>query len=290
MHTNRLALGTVQFGVNYGVSNNLGQVSSLEGREIISVARKAEINCIDTAIAYGNSEDLLGAIDIRDFNVVTKLPALPTNVDDTSNWVEGQVRSSIARLRVDSLYGLLLHQPRDLLGDRSMELIKALERLKGIGLVAKIGVSVYDPLELNQTLRTFKLDLVQLPYNVVDRRFASSGWISELKDAGTEVHARSTFLQGLLLISAKDLPHRFDKWRKIWKRWDALSIANDLSPVKLCLDFVFSNQNIDKIIVGVASREQLSEIVQISKSGSSNLNSVFMSSTDKNLIFPNNWS
>ena len=123
-------MGTVQFGMPYGVANKGGQVSAAEAARVIATAREASIDTIDTAIGYGHSERYLGQIGMTGFRVVTKLPALPHDVDDVANWAKAQIDASLARLNVRQLYGVLLHRPSELLGPKGLHLFAALCRLK----------------------------------------------------------------------------------------------------------------------------------------------------------------
>ena len=172
----RLALGTAQFGMPYGIANRTGQVSDAEAQDILQQARGAGIDTLDTAMAYGESEARLGALGVRAWQVVTKLPAVDDHCADVHGWVQQSLASSLERLRVDRLYALLLHRPAQLLGSRGDEIFRALTDVKSQGVVGKIGVSIYAPAELEQLWPCFRPDLVQAPFNVLDRRLSDSGW------------------------------------------------------------------------------------------------------------------
>lgn len=176
--TSRLALGTVQFGLNYGVANRLGQVSRLDSLSILSMARKHKMMTIDTAINYGDSELCLGEAGAKEFQVVTKLPSIPEDCSNILGWVSEQVAASLQRLNIDRLHGLLLHNPSQLFGNQANEIIRALRLIKESGLVEKVGVSIYSPEDLNHISRIFKLDIVQAPLNLIDRRLVHSGWLN----------------------------------------------------------------------------------------------------------------
>ena len=138
----RLALGTAQFGMPYGIANTSGQVSRDEAKAILDLASANGIDTIDTAIAYGESEACLGDIGVENFRMVTKLPTLPEGVAKIEEWIDGEVEASLKRLRTDSLYGLLLHRSAQF-GIPAVR--TALARLKQGGKVQKIGVSIYSP-------------------------------------------------------------------------------------------------------------------------------------------------
>jgi aryl-alcohol dehydrogenase-like predicted oxidoreductase len=218
---NRIVLGTVQFGLPYGIANQNGQVSRSETAAILDHAWSAGLDTLDTAIAYGESEQRLGEINVEKWRVITKLSAIPENCSDVTSWAQKSLLSSLERLRIPKLYGMLLHRSKDLLGPHGDSLYNALLAGKDQGFVEKIGVSIYDPKELDSLPTKFKFDLVQAPYNIIDRRLALSGWLTKLHQAGTEIHVRSVFLQGLLLMKAEKKPLIFNRWQQLWLVWKA---------------------------------------------------------------------
>ncbi len=286
--TNRLALGTAQFGLKYGVANISGQVSPNEATVILQQAQAAGIDTLDTAIAYGESEQRLGNIGIEGWQVVSKLPAMPDDCKDVAGWVRETVRGSLQRLSLDGLYGLLLHRPQQLLESRGEDLYAALVELKDRGLVRKIGISIYDPGELGLLWPRFQLDLVQAPFNILDRRLEASGWLARLHQAEAEVHVRSIFLQGLLLIEAGRRPEKFNRWQLLWNRWDQWLNDQALTPVQACLGFVMSRPEINRIVVGVDNLRQLQEILVAAEMRVPTPPTAIMSE-DLNLINPSRW-
>ena len=190
----RLALGTVQFGIPYGVANKSGQVNRDEVAKILNQAYATGLDTIDTAIAYGQSEQRLGDIGIANWKVITKLAAMPESVNNVRSWVKESVSSSFKRLGVSRVRGLLLHHSNQLFAPQGEALYQALNDLKEQDMVEKIGVSIYAPEELDAIWPRFKPDIVQSPFNVFDRRLAESGWLKRLHNSGTEIHVRSVFL------------------------------------------------------------------------------------------------
>lgn len=151
----KLALGTAQLGLNYGIANRQGQVSVDEAEEaILRHAQSSGMDTLDTAMAYGDSEQRLGVIGVAGWHVVSKLPAIPDACPDVFRWVATSVQESLQRLQVTSLYGLLLHRPEQLLARDGERLYLALQQLKDDGVVGKIGVSIYDPSELDALCTT----------------------------------------------------------------------------------------------------------------------------------------
>jgi len=257
----KLALGTAQFGLDYGIANQGGQVPSAEASAILRHAQSAGMDTLDTAIAYGDSEQRLGEIGIGGWRVVSKLPAIPGVCRDVSRWVESSVRESLERLRVTKLYGLLLHRPGQLLEREGERLYSALQQLKDTGVVEKIGVSIYAPSELDALCGPFRFDLVQAPFNLLDRRLLDTGWLSRLAAQQTEVHVRSVFLQGLLLMPEGRRPPAFDRWAPLWRTLDGWLDQVGMTPLEACLRDALSFPEVGRVVIGVDSLPHLQDIL-----------------------------
>jgi aryl-alcohol dehydrogenase-like predicted oxidoreductase len=285
----RLGLGTAQFGLRYGVANLSGQVSHSEAAAILEYAAKAGLAMLDTAIAYGDSEMRLGRLGITHWQVVSKLPALPPDCRDVGAWVRSAVDGSLARLAIPRLHGLLLHEPQELLAGHGDALWAALLELRERGKVAKIGISVYGPEDLQPLWGRFAPDIVQAPFNVIDRRIAASGWLRRLHEAGTEVHARSVFLQGLLLMAPARRPPGFARWQGLWDQWQGWLAQQRLTPLQACLRFALSRAEVDRVVVGVDSLAQLREVISAA-AGEPLVPPENLASNDPDLINPSRWS
>lgn len=285
----KLALGTAQFGLPYGIANQSGQVSRPIAASMLELARSKGVDTLDTAITYGESEACLGELGVRQFKVITKLPAVPLSTEDIAGWLKNQITGSLGRLGVDAIYGLLLHRPDQLLGVDGHLLFKALQEAKDAGLVEKIGISIYAPSELDSLIPKYQIDLVQAPFNIVDRRLLSSGWLKRLKQENIEIHTRSAFLQGLLLMPQDAIPQKFSAWSEVWGRWHTWLVQNQKSSLQACIAYPLSFAEIDRVVVGVDSREQFSQIIDIALEG--NINGLpDLSCDDENLINPSRWS
>lgn len=284
----RLALGTVQFGLNYGVANQSGQTPSTEVAKILDLARRSGVDTLDTAHAYGTSESVLGACGTSHWRIVSKLPP-SADTTNGGDWVRRCVAESLARLRADTLTGLLLHQPSLLLGPQGQAIYDAMLALKSQGTIGKLGISVYTPDELEALVSRFDFDLVQLPLNVLDRRMIHSGWLDRLARDGIEIHTRSCFLQGLLLMNPAKRPEKFARWAPLWKTWARWLERQDLTPLQACLGFALSLQQISRIIVGVDNTAQLAEILDAANAVTS-LPPDDLFSDDPDLINPSRWN
>jgi aryl-alcohol dehydrogenase-like predicted oxidoreductase len=285
--TTRLALGTAQFGLDYGIANKGGRVPLPEARRILERARAEGVVTLDTAAAYGGSEAVLGTIGVADFQVVTKLPALPPGIEDPARWVRSQTEGSLGRLRVPAVHGLLLHRPSDLLGPRGGAIYAEMARLQDEGFVRKLGVSIYSAAELDRLAGSFALDIVQAPLNILDRRLVDSGWLQRLRSSGVEVHTRSAFLQGLLLLRREELPPRFARWAPLWDRYAGWLRQTGLDPAHACLRFVLA-QPVDRVIIGADRLEHFVHAVSV-PSGSGPPPPEELSSVDEQLIDPSTW-
>jgi len=285
----RLALGTVQFGLRYGVANQGERVSLEEAARIVRHARDGGLDTLDTAIAYGDSELRLGEIGIGGWRVVSKLPDPPTGCADVRGWVEESTTRSLERLKIPCLSGLLLHRAANLATTQADELYSAMQGLKSRGLVRKIGISIYGPEELDECGARFPLDLVQAPFNIVDRRLHTSGWLARLKSRGTEVHTRSAFLQGLLLLPPHRRPRGFDRWKSIWNAWDGWLAGAKLSPISACLGFPLRYPQIDRVVIGVDDLTQMLALLAYEAACLAEP-PIELASEDLDLINPSRWS
>jgi aryl-alcohol dehydrogenase-like predicted oxidoreductase len=259
--SSRFGLGTVQFGLRYGIANQVGQVSRDEVAAILDQACAAGVDTLDTAMAYGESQQRLGEIGVGQFQVISKLPAITENHTDLAAWVQESVLGSLEQLKIPRLHGLLLHRSQQLLDTQGDALYRALVTLRDQGKVEKIGISIYGLDELDALWPHYQLDLVQAPFSIIDRRLATSGWLTRLHQAGTEVHIRSVFLQGLLLMKAANRPSSFNRWQPLWDQWHDWLDDMTLTPLQACLGFVLSQPEIDRVVVGVDSLKQLQGIL-----------------------------
>ena len=265
----KLALGTVQFGMDYGVSNNLGKTSNEEVVNILAEAGKSNITLIDTAALYGDSEKVLGKTisDSSLFNIVTKSPVYHGKIITKRDvdLLTDVFKKSLELLNCENVYGLLIHHAADLFAPGGESLIEAMSELKSQGLVHKIGVSLYDGQTIDRVLELFTPDIVQLPINIADQRLIVSGNLEKLKNYGVEIHARSLFLQGLLLMNISDISEHFNPIKYYFENLEQFSINSGMSRLEMCLDFGSSCKEIDRLVVGVTNADELKELVEVTR-------------------------
>lgn len=232
---------------------------------------------------------MLGQLGIGHWRIVTKLPAIPDDCHDVEKWVHLQIQQSMTRLRVNQLHGVLLHRPAQLLERKGKALYSALQSIKSEGLTRKIGVSVYGPDELEALFDTYVFDLVQAPLNILDRALVESGWINRLYVAGVELHSRSAFLQGLLLMPPIQRPAKFDRWTDVWRVWDGWLSHEGLTPVQACLRYVMHLPQTDRVVLGVDSVVQLNQIIEAAEGKLHSLPE-FGTLQDVRLTHPASWN
>ena len=287
MDCQRLVLGTAQLGADYGIAHTSKKITTQEFQAIMGVARGAGVNSIDTAMAYGDSQKVLGEIGVGEWSITTKLPSVPDDITSIRKWYSDAIASSLLELKVRKINTLLIHNVKELSGRFGSELIKLLHDSKIKGDVINIGVSIYAPQDLDSFYHNFRPDIVQCPYNIFDQRIATSGWLQKLTADNVEVHARSVFLQGVILREITELNAYFDAWYSNFENWDNFCSRYSFSKLQAALGFVKVEKRIKKIIVGIENRNQLTQILEAYQANSSE---IFVGPCeDKALVNPLMW-
>ena len=284
----KIALGTANFGQKYGLAGKIIK-SDKKIKKIIQFANNSKIKLIDTSNNYGSSETLLGNNNLKNFKIITKLKI--SNDEKKSNNLENivfnKVEESLLKLNIKKLYAILLHESNDLKSNKRHKLIKVLKKLKKRNLVSKIGISIYNPKELNFIWPFWKPDIVQCPFNILDRRIYESGWLKKLKKNKTEIHVRSIFLQGLLLKNEKSMPRKFKKWKNIFKKWNNYCKKENISKIQGCINFIKSFKKISFVIIGFEDIKQVKNIISYFKNDKKSYTTI--ACNDIKLIDPRLW-
>ena len=256
----KLALGTAQFGMDYGVANKTGQPRTSEVAAILDLASYAGIKLLDTAQDYGSSEDIIGSLQASRFSIITKIGKIN---GDVSSEIRLSLLGSLERLQQSSVYGLLIHNVEQMIANKECgaRIAGNLLRLKNEGLVIKIGVSVYTPEDLTQILEIFTPDIVQFPCCPIDGRWLRSGLLVEMKSLGVERHVRSIFLQGLLSLEYIDLPAWTLKFSTIIKEWHNWCAEVNMTSIEAAMMLAVNDGNFDKVIFGVDRVSQLKSLL-----------------------------
>ena len=253
----KLAIGTVQFGINYGINNKNGIPSDIDVSKIFNLSIKNNINYLDTSISYGNSEERISKLASDKFNIITKSNNVKSSDELTSSFI-----TSLSSLKIESVYGFLFHNADNLIDNH--DLWNILVKFKNENKVNKIGYSIYDTKQIDYLLdKGFIPDIIQLPYSILDRKFEK--YFMKLKKLGTEIHVRSVFLQGLYFMNNKKLPEKLLPLKKYLININTICDEFNVSIVELALNFVYENKYIDKIIIGVDSSNQLNQNIQMIK-------------------------
>lgn len=258
----KLSLGTVQFGLDYGITNQSGKTTSKEVSTVLAFAEKNDVTILDTAFAYGDSEEVLGRQDLSNFKVITKMAAIQSKYIEIVDIIQMEkvFLKSLTNMGIQSVYGLLIHSPSDLDKKNGEKIYEKLVELKARGLVKKIGVSVYDNTEIDDLYNRYSFDLIQIPINVLDQRLLNGKTLQMLKKKNVEIHARSIFLQGIMLTKPSTLDYRFKEAVITLNQYNAELFEQGLSPLEGTLLFINQVKEIDYAVVGVNNTGQLEEV------------------------------
>jgi len=257
--TEKIILGTAQFGMDYGIRNSRGKIPPEEVFKILDDAAASGIDTLDTAQSYGESEKVIGVYlksSKKKLQVITKIPACaPQEVDRIFS-------DSLHRLGCDIVYGCLVH---DFASYRDNKAVwKRVENIKRQRKASKIGFSLYYPHELESIFKDrLDVDIVQIPLSIFDQRF--SGYLPQLKKRNIEVHARSVFLQGLLFEKPEGLDAYFVSVKDKLKSLNQISAAKAVPIFALCLNFIAQNKFINKVVIGIDAKGHLDQILGASE-------------------------
>jgi aryl-alcohol dehydrogenase-like predicted oxidoreductase len=289
----QLGLGTAQFGFDYGISNVRGRSSENEIRKILAMAARKNVAVIDTAAAYGEAESVLGRCLPKgdEFRIVTKTIPLRecSATGDGARWVRDGFFRSLKRLGVEAVDSLLIHHVDDLLGPSGPEVYDEIFRLKQDGKVRRMGISAYSGSELDEALNRYDIDIVQVPLNVLDQRLLSGGQLQRLKEREVEIHVRSVFLQGLLLMDPWSVPSYFEPIRPSLLAWHQALKDRQMTPAQGAFAFAQS-VNVDVILVGVENAVQLQgNIADFGRARTEELDFSAFALNEESYLNPSRW-
>jgi len=284
----KLTLGTAQFGLDYGINNKRGKIPKEEVFEILEEASRQGIDTLDTAYAYGDSEEIIGEYMANrgiKFQIISKLSA------QSKEEAQEITLASLSRLKQKKIFGYLLHDFKKY--RECPEIFEAIEGLKKNGIIGKIGFSLNLAQELDFILRSgLEIDIIQLPYNIFDQRFQR--YFKALKETGIEIHVRSIFLQGLVFKNPDNIDPYFLRFRNKLSRLNSISKKENISIAAICLNFALLNEYIDKIIFGVDNIRNFYEIIHLSEE-LSKVKDIYemlslLKENDEAIILPFNWA
>lgn len=283
----KLILGTVQMGLPYGINNQTGKPNQAQAFEILQTAHEQNISILDTADAYGNSSNIIGAYHQKSntrFQVNTKFHFS----SETS--LQSQIDNSLSKLSVDSINAYFFHRFQDFINHPSI--IDDLQSLKSQKKIKKIGISIYTNDELEKAISSQSIDVIQLPFNLLDN-FSQRGCLLKLaKQKNKEIQARSVFLQGFFFKAPKDLPPLLTPLKPYLQKIHDIAKSYQISLHSLALNYAIHTSEIDYVLFGVETMAQLqSNVRSITSSFSLELfqeiNKIKVEETD--LLNPVNW-
>ena len=258
----KIILGTANFGSDYGIVNK-SFIKPVVAKKILSIALKKGISNLDTAPDYKNSEIILGKIGVNKFNISTKLLIPEKESYNFKKFFHDNINSSLERLNIRKLSILYFRKPISLLSGENNKLWNYAKIFKKEGLINKIGITIYDPQELDLVFDDLRPDVVQVPYNLFDQRLEKTGWLDRLYANKVIIQARSIFLQGLLLCNLNRIPKRFNKFKLLWEKYHDWLKSNNLSILEANINFINQNKKISNFLIGIENVKQLSEIIDV---------------------------
>ncbi|NLW92063.1 MAG: aldo/keto reductase [Syntrophomonadaceae bacterium] len=295
----RLCLGTVQFGLEYGVNNKTGKPSPDEVFTMLDYALEQGIEYIDTAAAYGNAEELLGEYFSsrnipQDLKVISKLTPnlIADDCSDGENLVIREIEKSLQRLRLDSLEGYLLHTPTNFYNPSIM---RGLKQAKDLGLIKNLGVSIYETQHALDVVSSGLVDYIQVPYNIFDQRLEKNDFFSLARANGVMVFGRAPFLQGLLFMQPSEVPEHLARARDYLQEFAEIIARYDLGRAEATLLFSAQNPGIDRVVFGIDNMAQLKEDIAVISAMSTDTRcreelKLHFITMEKEIIFPSLWA
>jgi aryl-alcohol dehydrogenase-like predicted oxidoreductase len=282
----KIIIGTANFVKGYGINNskglNLEQINNLN-----KFTSKNFIKEIDTAFSYKGVEKLIGKSKFKNYKIYTKIPEIKLS-QFHKKFVSRIVNKSLQRLGKRKLYGVFFHGAKNLMSIKGDKFYKDLLIFKKRRIIKKIGVSVYSPTELKSVIKKYKFDMVQIPINIFDRRFLKKNFLKKIKDKSIEIHARSVFMQGILLQNNNNRNNFFKNWKKLFLKWDNWNNNCQSKKVETCLNFFKNLKYVDKLVVGVSSIQEMQEIINVLKNNKKSFpRKIF--SCSKKLLEPRLW-
>ncbi len=271
----KITLGTAQLGMNYGIANITGKPDFYSAIEILKFAWKNGINSFDTAPAYGNSEKIIGSFissiskeEIKKPVIVSKLPAINIEknltFDKIYSFINKNITLSLKNLKINRIPIYLLHLPSDLYIEDGI-IIDCLNQVKNEGLIERFGLSVYNPEDVENSLRFKEIDAIQVPINLFDNRLIKMGLLKKLKQNGYMIFARSIYLQGLFFIPPENLPNRLEIAKKYLLKLRKLLKDIEFNIEKLAFLYVRDLPEITSLVIGSENIDQIAENIKLLK-------------------------
>ena len=286
MNQKKIYIGSAQFGSNYGITNN-NFLNVDEIKKISTFATNNNIINVDTSPMYGNSEEIIGEL-FNSFKITTKVPKYQFQNIGYSKWIEKSFFKSLEVMQIKNLDTLLFHDMEDFNNYYCKDCHELILNLVKQGKLKRIGFSIYDEDQLSMALKKLDPDVVQVPYNIFDRRIEESSILSHIRSKGTKIVARSVFLQGLLISKDFSFQKLFGHKEAIFREWFRLCSDQNIDPIHACLDFVKKSNFIDGFIIGISSLKEISQAMQVYHD-TSEINISINRVDDVSIVDPRKW-
>lgn len=287
----KIILGTVQLGLDYGINNSTGKPSEQDAFTILNYAHDHNLRILDTAEAYGNAQKIIGDFHMsfpnKKFKVITKFSG-KEKISDLD--LIKRIDENIIELRVESLYAYMFHNYSQF--EQNTILFPLLEKLREEGKIQQLGISLYTNSEIEMIVKSScYFDFIQIPFNLLDNNTKRFDLISKIREKGTQIHTRSAFLQGLFFKKLENLPEYFQEIKSDLELIRKFAIDNNLTLSELALKYVLNQSHIDYCLIGVDSINQLKDNLRIVESAI-NVNFDLIDKIDvvnDSLLNPVNW-
>lgn len=281
----KIILGTANLNQKYGFLKK--SIDYKNFKKIINKTKK-KIGYIDTSYNYKRVHKLLGKLNLGKIKIITKISIPVGSKINPKLWVSNSLKKIMTDLKKKKIYCILIHNPNLLIKDKYKEYFFYLNELKKKGLIKKIGFSVYGIKETNILLKKYRIDILQVPINLINQSFCNKKFLNQINKKRIEVHARSIFLQGILLSSNLHNIKYFKKWKNLWTRYYSWLHKNKVSNLAACLTFIKRIKYISSFVVGVENETQLKEILNCKIKNKLKFNK-FLNQRNKKLIDPSKW-
>lgn len=286
----KLIFGTANFVKNYGLVRN--KQTNKQIIQILKYLKKKKIFSLDTSIEYRSVDKKIKLSKFRKWKIITKinLQRFEKYKDEKKIIQELSIliKKNAKNIGVKQIHTLLIQNTNFLLTKNGHRFFFILKKFKKLSLVNRIGYSIYNFNTIKQLVRNFKPDMIQCPCNIFDNRISKKKISLFIKEKKIEIHARSIFLKGSLLLKAKNLPKQILQWREKYKEFDDWIEKNNHSRLEVCINFVLNNPLVNKVIIGADNLQQLKQILNIKKRRKIKIPKKFFL-TDENLLNPSKW-
>ncbi len=286
----KIILGTASLSSKYGRCNKKKFITKNEIKKIFNTAKKKNIYFIDTALNYGNNDEILSNYINTRYSVITKLPKINNNIKNIEKYYTELIIASLKKTKIKKFYSVLLHSPDQLLSKKNgRRIYNALLAIKKLNLTKKIGISVYSLKNTLKILKKFHLDIIQIPLNILNQDFCDNYFIKIIKKKKIEIHARSIFLQGVLLNKKFYKKKLFKKYSEIFEKIEKIKKDNNINSLELTINFSLKHKWVKKIIVGFNTAHHLKEILNTKIINNINYSDLPIKN-NQNLYDPRKWN